>query len=99
LPPPQGGGKGSLPTTPTAGLEHEEEQQQSEATGSRGYEALLDRFSLHEFLIRRGATLDGTPEFESFKRAFEPCWHLVGDLIVRLEETCRRVRDRTLQPY
>lgn len=56
----------------------------------RRYEALLDQFSLHEFLIRRGATLDMTPEFESYKRAFQPVWHLVGELIVRLEETCRR---------
>lgn len=64
--------------------------QESHADARRGYEELLDKFSLHEFLIRRGATLDTTPEFLSFRRAFEPAWHLIADLIVRLEEVCRR---------
>lgn len=95
------GSLGSLQTTPTPthGIEEDEHGGDNERGGgsytaeaepNRGYEALLDQFSLHEFLIRRGATLDMTPEFESYKRAFQPVWHLVGELIVRLEETCRR---------
>ena len=36
---------------------------QDNLADNRGYEELLDQFSLHELLIRRGATLDTTPEF------------------------------------
>ena len=34
----------------------------------RGYNELLDQYSLHQFIIRKGKVLDVTPEFESFRR-------------------------------
>ena len=40
---------------------------------SRDYEALMDEFSLHRFIIRKGYVLD-TPEFRSFQRKYSPHW-------------------------
>lgn len=40
----------------------------------RGYNELLDTFSLHQFIIRRGETLSTTPEFLSFKRKYGAVW-------------------------
>ena len=60
----------------------------------RTYEMLLDQFSLHEFLIRRGATLDTTPEFESFKRAYQPAWTLLADAVRAPRRAARGARAR-----
>ena len=37
----------------------------------RGYNELLDQYSLHQFIIRKGKVLDVTPEFESFRRTHD----------------------------
>ena len=36
---------------------------------ARGFETLQDAYSLHQFMIRKGVAIEGTPEFSSFKRA------------------------------
>lgn len=57
---------------------------------ARDYNALLDEFSLHQFIIRRGATLTTTPEFESFKRKHQTTWGSIQDIITGLERIMGR---------
>ncbi|OQR95004.1 hypothetical protein ACHHYP_00632 [Achlya hypogyna] len=51
----------------------------------RGYNELLDTYSLHQFIIRKGETLTETPEFISFKRITEDLWGSVAAAIRGLE--------------
>lgn len=53
---------------------------------ARGYNELLDSFSLHQFIIRRGKTLSDTPEYESFKRKYLNSWGGVTGIIRSLEK-------------
>jgi hypothetical protein len=53
---------------------------------ARGYNELLDSFSLHQFIIRRGKTLSDTPEFESFKRKYLNTWGSVMGIVRALEK-------------
>lgn len=52
----------------------------------RDYNALLDEFSLHQFIIRRGTTLSSTPEFESYRRKHARGWGPIEDCISLLEK-------------
>ena len=56
------------------------------AGSPRDYNALLDEFSLHQFIIRRGATLSSTPEFESYRRKHARSWGPIQDCIALLEK-------------
>ncbi|KAJ9461415.1 hypothetical protein DIPPA_25769 [Diplonema papillatum] len=51
----------------------------------RTYTDLLDMYSLHEFVIRKGMTLVDTPEFQSYNRSYSACWGAVMGLIRKLE--------------
>ncbi len=53
---------------------------------ARGYNELLDSFSLHQFIIRRGKTLSDTPEYESFKRKYLSAWGSVTGIVRALEK-------------
>ncbi|CAJ1030550.1 hypothetical protein Q4I30_005542 [Leishmania utingensis] len=53
---------------------------------TRTYTELLDWYSMHEFIIRKGKTLRNTPEFASFKRHYASSWSEVERLIEVLEE-------------
>ncbi|ESL11386.1 hypothetical protein TRSC58_00865 [Trypanosoma rangeli SC58] len=53
---------------------------------TRTYAELLDVYSMHEFIIRKGVTLRSTPEFASFKRRYAASWGNVELVIRRLEE-------------
>ncbi len=52
----------------------------------RGYNELLDQYSLHQFIIRRGKVLDMTPEFQSFQRTHVADWGPITTVIKLLEE-------------
>jgi hypothetical protein len=52
----------------------------------RGYNELLDTYSLHQFLIRYGKTLDTTPEFVSFQRKNKENWGAILGVIGALEK-------------
>eukprot|EP00742_Colponemidia_sp_Colp-10_P007009 GILJ01007522.1.p1 GENE.GILJ01007522.1~~GILJ01007522.1.p1 ORF type:complete len:1129 (-),score=134.43 GILJ01007522.1:199-3585(-) len=52
---------------------------------SRTYNELLDTYSLHQFIIRKGKTLDSTPEFQSFRRKYDMQWHGISIVIQALE--------------
>lgn len=51
----------------------------------RTYTELLDLYSMHEFIIRKGKTLRNTPEFASFKRHYIASWGSIESLIEVLE--------------
>eukprot|EP01065_Artemidia_motanka_P012338 TRINITY_DN16790_c0_g1_i1.p1 TRINITY_DN16790_c0_g1~~TRINITY_DN16790_c0_g1_i1.p1 ORF type:complete len:948 (+),score=284.41 TRINITY_DN16790_c0_g1_i1:65-2908(+) len=53
---------------------------------TRTYAELLDLYSLHEFVIRKGKTLTSTPEFESYQRSYSVLWGAIGSLIRLLEQ-------------
>eukprot|EP00960_Hanusia_phi_P071923 767666-Hanusia_phi.AAC.2 len=58
-------------------------EKKEEGGTPRDYNTLLDEFSLHQFIIRRGATLSTTPEFESYKRKHMVMWGAIQDVISR----------------
>jgi IQ domain-containing protein H len=51
-----------------------------------GYVELMDEFSLHQFVIRKGKALDTTPEFISFKRSYLNQWAGISFMIHLLEK-------------
>lgn len=52
----------------------------------RSYNELMDIYSLHEFIIRKGKVLDQTPEFISFKRTYIHKWGSISYIIHLLEK-------------
>ncbi|KEG15250.1 IQ calmodulin-binding protein motif family protein [Trypanosoma grayi] len=80
---------GSSTTNPSLFTEAQGPRQEGQLPtreDTRTYAELLDVYSMHEFLIRKGATLRSTPEFASFKRRYAACWGNVELVIRRLEE-------------
>lgn len=65
--------------------EFDDEQLKSQEN-QRGYNELLDEFSLHQFIIRKGKCLDDTPEFLSFKRTYISKWGSISYIIHLLEK-------------
>lgn len=55
---------------------------------TREYEQLMDEHSGHYILIRKGETLDNTPEFESFQRVCGEQWPAVASLLLQIEAIC-----------
>ncbi|KAG5473674.1 hypothetical protein LSCM1_04301 [Leishmania martiniquensis] len=53
---------------------------------ARTYTELLDWYSMHEFIIRKGKALRSTPEFASFKRHYASSWGEIEGLIEMLEK-------------
>lgn len=60
--------------------------------GPRDYDELLDTYSLHQFLIRKGKTLSSTPEFQSFARTHHHAWGQVRHVLRELERLCKAHR-------
>lgn len=56
----------------------------------RGYNELLDTYSLHQFIIHKGRAMRETPEFVSFKRVAQEIWGSVEDVIKALEALLTR---------
>jgi len=54
--------------------------------GPKDYEEVLDAYSLHQFIIRRGKVLSDTPEYGSFKRTYFGIWNSIKILIESLEK-------------
>lgn len=60
-------------------------EEPKEAEAPRSYNEIMDEFSLHQFIIRKGKTLD-TPEFQSFIRSQQGNWGRISELIHSLED-------------
>jgi hypothetical protein len=69
----------TLPTT----LVTDADKQREDA---RQYAELLDMYSLHEFIIRKGQTLRNTPEFVSYQRKYQTQWGAISRIIKLLED-------------
>ena len=52
----------------------------------RTYNELLDEYSLHQFMIRKGKVMDNTPEFISFKRKYLGKWGAISYIVHLLEK-------------
>lgn len=57
-----------------------------EEINTRGYDELMDAYSSHLFIIRKGTTLDTTPEFISFQRTYNTLWFKILPGIRSLEQ-------------
>ena len=55
-------------------------------TNILSYPEVLDTYSLHQFIIRKGRTLHETPEFQSYKRICENIWEPISNIIKSLEK-------------
>jgi hypothetical protein len=58
---------------------------QAEVPDARGYNELMDVYSLHQLMIRRGTILEQTPEFVSFKRTYMHKWGSISYVLHLLE--------------
>ena len=54
------------------------------AASARPFDVLMDTFSLHEFMIRVGRAVTETPEYESYRRSYEPLWDVISVLVVQV---------------
>jgi hypothetical protein len=45
------------------------------------YDDIMDQFSLHQFIIRKGKVLDNTPEFASYQRSYRAYWGSIERII------------------
>eukprot|EP00520_Triparma_pacifica_P000276 CAMPEP_0118660132 /NCGR_PEP_ID=MMETSP0785-20121206/15500_1 /TAXON_ID=91992 /ORGANISM="Bolidomonas pacifica, Strain CCMP 1866" /LENGTH=999 /DNA_ID=CAMNT_0006553319 /DNA_START=29 /DNA_END=3024 /DNA_ORIENTATION=+ len=59
---------------------------QGEIEQIRGYLDMLDQYSLHNFLIWKGACVTNTPEFSSFKRKYDSYWGSILSVLDSLEK-------------
>ena len=55
----------------------------------RKYTSLMDKFGLNQFMIYRGQTLNGTPEFEAFRNKYNHDWGSITGVIRELEDFLR----------
>lgn len=62
------------------------EDQRHLDPSARSYNELMDVYSLHQFIIRKGKVLDETPEFISFKRTYISQWGAISFIIHLLEK-------------
>ncbi|KAG2448854.1 hypothetical protein HYH02_006205 [Chlamydomonas schloesseri] len=83
----QGEGGGVEPAPASRGGAADAGAEAAEAA-LRPFEALMDTFSLHEVLIRKGVVIRETPEFESYARTYEGVWGVVEGLLQHLAALC-----------
>eukprot|EP00817_Percolomonadidae_sp_ATCC50343_P002369 CAMPEP_0117432188 /NCGR_PEP_ID=MMETSP0758-20121206/11716_1 /TAXON_ID=63605 /ORGANISM="Percolomonas cosmopolitus, Strain AE-1 (ATCC 50343)" /LENGTH=812 /DNA_ID=CAMNT_0005221935 /DNA_START=20 /DNA_END=2455 /DNA_ORIENTATION=+ len=52
----------------------------------REYEELMDEYSLHHLIIRKGKLLASTPEFVSYQRSYQLAWGPILSILQQLEK-------------
>ena len=52
---------------------------------ARGYNELMDEYSLHQLMFRKGKLIDETPEFVSFRRTYIDKWGPISFIIMNFE--------------
>lgn len=57
---------------------------------ARGYNELMDEYSLHQLIFRKGKVLDETPEYASFRRTFIDKWGPVSFIIMKFESLFKK---------
>lgn len=77
-------------STSTKDIDKRSTKIQVEAeTQPRDYNELMDQFSLHQIIIRKGEILDTTPEFISFKRTYLNKWGSVSFILHLIQRLLR----------
>lgn len=61
------------------------QQLQTIASKLLSYPEILDTYSLHYLVIRKGTVLGETPEFQSYKRICEDFWPTINEILKKLE--------------
>lgn len=92
---PRPGSRGASLAKPLAKLAQREARAKAEQADRgelresvdkiRGYNELLDTYSLHQFMIRHGRALTSTPEYISFRRKNADIWGAVAAVVAALE--------------
>mmetsp|Transcript_3573 Transcript_3573/g.7186 ORF Transcript_3573/g.7186 Transcript_3573/m.7186 type:complete len:1110 (+) Transcript_3573:42-3371(+) len=72
------------PPPPSSGSGEGKETKAIAKQEVRDYDQLLDQYSLHQFIIRKGKVLD-TPEFVSFQRKYGRMWGPISAILQLLE--------------
>ena len=85
-PPPPPAQQKPQPPPPPPAKDAEAEAAPKEREDARTYAELLDIYSLHEFIIRRGLALRTTPEFVSYQRSYTAQWGAINEVIGHLEK-------------
>jgi IQ domain-containing protein H len=77
----------ALPASTNQGtLAIEQQQSQNNMGQARGYNELMDEYSLHQLMFRKGKLIDQTPEFVSFRRTYIDKWGPVSFIIMNFEK-------------
>lgn len=63
---------------------------QKTSVGARGYNELMDEYSLHQLIFRKGKLLDETPEFASFRRTFIDKWGPISYIMMKFESLFKK---------
>ena len=77
-----------LPGADVAGRDKTPPGDLSAGRQVRGFEELMDTFSLHHYIVRNGTSLDSTPEFVSFQRKFGSDWGAVQQSVREPSPSC-----------
>ena len=59
---------------------------ESKDIDARGYNELMDEYSLHQLMFRKGRLIDQTPEFVSFRRTYIDKWGPVSFILMNFEK-------------
>jgi hypothetical protein len=71
-------------------VEADSKKEDPENLEIRDYDQLLDAYSLHQIIIRKGKTVTTTPEYQSFKRKYSYMWGHVQSILYLLEQAMTR---------
>jgi len=86
----------ALPAPKNQGTQQDAEAQNADglddvktltnAAQARGYNELMDEYSLHQLMFRKGKLIDQTPEFISFRRNNIEKWGPVSFILMNFEK-------------
>lgn len=67
-------------------IESQTNDETSPKRKDRDYDELMDEFSLHNILFRKGKLLSSTPEFISYQRTYQFMWGSISTVLKMLEK-------------
>ena len=82
----EGTGKELVPVRGKESAPLEELKEGDDKLNARAYNELMDAYSLHQFIIRKGKTIETTPEFISYKRTYATRWSEITLVVHALEK-------------
>ena len=52
------------------------------------YKEVMDIYSAHFFVVRKGKTIRQSPEFQSYQRTFQQEWIAIEGILAQIEQIC-----------